>query len=309
MPLPNFFMIGAAKCGTTAITEYLKQHPQVFISPRKEPFYFMLNDQPPTYAGPGDLDVIEPMAVHDWAAYQALFDGVRDEIAIGEATTHYLYVPEAAERIHQVAPDAKIIVFLRQPVERAYSSLMHMVRDDREPHDDFEQALTDEAQRIRDNWEPIWHYASASYYHDGLKRYYDLFGPDQIAVYLFDDLKADSEGLIRSIYRFLGVDEGFTPDTSIRYNVSGVPKNRALHAVQTALLSRDNPVKKMIKPLLPKRMRHAALHGVVGQIRQRNFEKRHLDPALAHRLLDSYRDDILKTQALIGRDLSHWFAD
>lgn len=306
--LPNFFMVGAAKSGTTAINEYLQQHPQIFMSSPKEPFYFILNEQPPTYAGPGDLDEMQKLAVYDRAEYEALFAGVTDEIAIGEATTQYLYVPGAAEKIHQAVPDAKIVIFLRHPVKRAYSSFMHMIRDGRETCEYFDQALAAEPQRIADNWEPLWHYASASYYHDNLKRYYDLFGKDQVAVFLFDDLKADADDLMRSLYRFLGVDEMFEADTGTKYNVSGVPKNRALHTFQNTLLSTNNPIKNVVKPLLPKRLRHAALHGVVGQIRRVNFEARPLDEATARRLLEQYHDDILKTQALIGRDLSHWLA-
>lgn len=306
MTLPNFFIVGTAKSGTTAVNEYLQQHPQIYMSPRKEPFYFILDGQPLAYNGPGDRETLARLVVNDAAAYAVLFDGVADEIAIGEATTQYLYVEPAAARIQAAVPSAKIVIFLRHPVARAYSSYMHMLRDEREPCEDFEAALDQEPERIAANWEPLWHYSRASYYAESIQRYYRLFGREQVAVFLQEDLKADAAGLLRAICDFLEVDASFTFDTETRYNVSGVPKNKMLHAVQNALLDPDNRVKALVKPLLPQRLRHRALHGVVGKMRAVNFEQRSLEPELRARLLEDYRDDILATQALIGRDLSHW---
>lgn len=306
MTLPNFFIVGAAKSGTTAVNEYLGQHPDVYMSPTKEPFHFILNGERPSYNGPGDREVFAQLAVPSRKKYEALFDDVTDEKAIGEATTQYLYVDHAAENIHAAVPDAKILIFLRHPVERAYSSYMHMLRDGRETYEDFEEALRYEPERIAANWEPLWHYTSASYYAESVERYYDLFGKEQVGVFLHDELKLDAPKLLYHVCQFLGVDDSFRPDTSTRYNVSGVPKNKMMHAVQTALLNPDNPVKAIVKPLLPKRLRHQALHGVVDKIRTVNFEDRKLDPELRQRLLARYRGDILRTQNLTGRDLSAW---
>lgn len=306
MTLPNFYMIGAAKSGTTSLNEYIDQHPQVYMSPIKEPHFFVLEGTDIDFHGPGDVRALDPMYVSTLDDYKNLFAGVKDEIAIGEGTTQYLYYPEVADKIHALTPDAKIIAFLRHPVDRAYSSFTHLTRDGRETHEDFERALQDEPQRIADKWAPLWHYAAAGYYHDNLKHYMDIFGEAQVKVFLFDDLKKDVGALLKAIFAFLDVDDTFEPDTSIRYNVSGVPKNRTLQSVQDLLLTPNNPIKEMIKPLLPQKFRHRMLHKVVDHMRKVNYEKRPLDPALRNRLTENYRDDILKTQDLIRRDLSHW---
>lgn len=307
MTLPNFFMVGAAKSGTTAVNEYLNQHPDIFMSPIKEPFHFILNGEPLDYNGPRDREILGRMATPNRARYEALFNGAsKKHKAIGEATTQYLYVDHAAQAIHDAIPDAKILIMLRNPVDRAFSSWVHMLRDGRETYENFEDALSQEPARIAANWEPLWHYGSASYYTESVKRYYDLFGAEQVGVFLHDDLKLDAPKLLYQICQFLGVDDSFRPDTSTRYNVSGVPKNGMLHSIQTALLSPDNPVKAVVKPLLPKRLRHQALHSVVGKIREVNFEKRRLSPEMRVRLIARYRSDILRTQDLIDRDLSAW---
>ncbi len=185
MTLPNFLIIGAAKSGTTSLYVYLMQHPEIYMSPVKETHFFSFDSESKMTKGPGD-----PIhkAITDFNEYQALFDGVTDEKAIGEASTSYLYRPEAPGRIHKILPDAKLIAILRNPADRAFSAYMHVVRDERETAKDFAEALSYEENRKAAGWEPIWHFTSVGHYYEHLKRYYDLFHPDQIKVYLHEDL-------------------------------------------------------------------------------------------------------------------------
>lgn len=309
MQMPNFLIIGAAKSGTTALYNHLEQHPDIFMSENKEPFFFAMEGQPIDFRGPGDQIRLEQTICNNLKDYQQLFAKVTTEKAIGEASTIYLYNPNAAHRIKHYIPEAKLIAILRNPADRAYSSFMHLLRDNREPYSDFEQALADEPRRIQEKWEPLWHYRQCGFYYESLKRYYDLFPAEQIHVYLYEDLNRDAVGLAKSLFEFLGVDPQFTPDTSIRYNVSGVPKNPYLHSIQGFLLSPNQPVKAMLKPLIPERLRKRVLHSTVDQIRKVNFENVPMKQETRARLLCDYREDILKTQDLIGRDLSHWITD
>ena len=296
--MPNFLIIGAAKAGTTALHAYIKQHPQVYVSHTKETNFFALEDQPLNFTGPGDDEAVNDFSVTSLEAYHAQYDGVTDEVALGEASPLYLYSERAPKRIAHYVPDAKIIVMLRNPAERAYASFLHLIRDNREPLRDFAQALKEEDERVAAGYEHIWHYRRLGFYYEQLSRYYAHFPAKNIKVYLQEDLKHDSDTLFRDLFEFLGVDPDFKPDTSLKLNVSGVPKNQALHS----FLAKPNWFKSTFKYLIPDAMRHK----LVTNVRQNNLEKPPLDPKVKRELTELYHEDTLKLQNLIDRDLSAW---
>ena len=301
MTLPNFLIIGAAKSGTTALYRYLRQHPQIFFSPVKEPKFFAYDGAPPDYRGPIGDDQRPREIVTELSDYEALFAGATDQTAIGEASTLYLYHPRAPERIRQHLPGAKLIAVLRHPADRAWSDfLSHTVigGDGREPLTDFAEALRAEPERIRQNWWPLCHYQARGFYHSQLRRYYDRFPRDQIRVYLYEDFQADPAGLCRTIFRFLGVDDSVRLEVSLRHNMSGLPRHRGLHK----LLTQPHPLKRLLKPLVPDGLRER----LVTRLRNRNLVRPPLSPDVRRQLLHEYRPDILRLQELIGRDLSHW---
>jgi hypothetical protein len=124
----------------------------------------------------------------------------------------------------------KLIAILREPAERAYPNFLYLSRDGKEPFSDFARALGAEEDRIQNNWAPIWHYKRKGFYYAQLKRYYEVFEREQIRVYLYEeDLNGDPVGVLRDAYRFLGVDDVFAPDISMRYNVSGLPEDERVH--------------------------------------------------------------------------------
>ncbi|TCJ15264.1 sulfotransferase [Rubrobacter taiwanensis] len=305
MTLPDFLIIGAQKAGTTALYRYLSRHPEIYMSPIKEPHFFAFEGREPDYRGPRDAEILRHMVVSDPGEYRALFDEASGERALGEASAMYLYLPGTAERIKRHVPEVRLIAVLRDPAERAYSAFTHMVRDGREPEPDFARALELEEERIRLSWGPIWHYRRAGYYHEQLSRYYALFDPAQIRVYLYEDLDRDASGTLRDIFGFLGVDENHAVDTSGRYNVSGVPRSRTLHALHDFLL-RPNRFKAALRPLFPKRLRRRLVEGALERIRSRNLEKPPFPPEVRRDLVAGYREDILRLEELIGRDLSGW---
>jgi hypothetical protein len=298
MTMPNFLIIGTAKSGTTSLYNYLKQHPQVYVSPVKEPKFFAYEGEKLDFRGPGDR-LANSSVVTDIEAYRALFAKVSGETAVGEASPLYLYIPKAPERIRHHVPEAKLIAILRNPAERAYSHFSQMVRDGREPLGDFSQALEVEGERISDNWAFGWHYKRMGFYHAQLERYFDMFGPDQLKVYLYEDLKADPVGVLGETFRFLGVDDAYVPDMSLKHNVSGIPKSQALHA----FIRQSHPIKSVFKPFVPEQLRLR----LKTNLRNRNLRQPPPLSAEARKeLAEAYREDILKLQGLIRQDLSKW---
>ncbi len=295
--MPNFLIVGAAKSGTTALHEYLQQHPQVYMTPSKETNFFAFEGEVVDFNGPGD-DGIQSFSLTALETYQGEFKQVTNELALGEACPSYLYLPKAAKTIKKYIPDSRLIVILRNPVERAYANFLHLVRDNREPHNDFMLALKDEANRIKNNWEWFWHYIQVGYYGEQLQRYYEIFSPSQIKVCLYEDLQEKPVELIQDICRFVKIDDTFVPNMALRPNQSGVPKNKAIHSFVT----KPNLLKNLLKPLLSERFRH----NIKNQLKYQNLEKPPMSKKAKQYLINLYREDIIKCQDLINRDLSPW---
>lgn len=295
MVMPNFIILGTAKGGTTSLYYYLNQHPQIYMSPKKETRFFALEGETLNFKGPDEL--FARNTVTDLASYQALFNGVVNEIAIGEASPLYLYSEKAPHNIKQHVPDVKLIVILRDPVDRAYASYMHNVREGYEK-DSFAVSLSLENQRIQDNWIYLWHYKKCGYYYQQLKRYLDIFKRSQLGIYLYDDLAKDTLATVQNIFQFLEVNDTFVPDLTVM-NASGIPKSRLVYN----FVNRGNPVRNALKTVVPDGLRK----NIAQHVRKRNLEKKPpLLPAIRNSLIDQYRDDILSLQVLLQRDLSEW---
>jgi hypothetical protein len=299
---PTFIIIGAAKSGTTSLYHYLAQHPQIYMSPRKHTRFFAFENENPSFRGPGPIDPPTPYAVPDIESYHGLFEGAFHETAIGEASHSYLYQAQAARRIKKYAPNMKLIAILRNPAERAFSHYRQLTRNGRERITDFTQALEEEETRVRDRWWPDFHYVQIGLYYQQLQRYFELFGPDQIRVYLYEDLCLDPAGMLRDVFRFLDVEDSFIPQANIRYNASGVPKNRTVHAgLQT--LRRVEPFAARI--FSEGQMRFLLRIG--SNLHNQNLSNQRLSPQLREKVTEDYfREDILRLQDLLQRDLSAW---
>ena len=304
MTLPNFFIIGAAKSGTTSLYHYLKDHPQIFMPQMKEPEYFSFLgqkiDRKDIRMAPGIF------AISDAAEYEALFKGANGKPAVGEASPSYIYVPEVAARIKERVPDAKFIAILRDPAERAYSHF-NMRKNKTNTHEsitDFGEALKAEDDRVRQGWACGWHYKRRGFYYEQLKRYYDLFRKDRILVLMYEDLISNPADVLRRIYKFLSVDENYLPSFEVhnKGTYNAVVKNPLIHK----FLAGDNWVKSLLKPFMKRDMRKRLKKSLIALNMEEGDEEGTLDPALRKQLVEEYREDILKLQTLIGRDLSAW---
>jgi len=299
MTLPNFLVIGAAKSGTSSLYMYLKQHPQIFMSPIKEPHFFSFDSISKNTKGPGDTI---PQAITDITEYSKLFDKAKDELAIGEASPTYLYREEAAERIFNLIPSVKLIAILRNPAERAFSAYMHVIRDGREKFNNFSDAMAQEELRINDNWGPIWHYTKGGFYYEQLSRYYNLFPSKQIKVFLYEDLINNQQNLLKNIFDFLNIDSDFIPDSSIRYNISGTHKNVLIHSLSHALFNSPNPIRWLSRKFLPESLRWK----MTSWVRDKNIQRHKIPKKTKLELIKLFSDDVNNLEKLINRDLSHW---
>jgi Sulfotransferase family len=304
MSMPNFLVIGAAKAGTNALYHYLRQHPQVYMSPWKEPKFFAFESEADLgfRAANGREAPVNATVVLDRAEYERLFDDARDEAALGEASTHYLYVEKAPVRIKELAPDVKLIAVLRNPVDRAFSSYQHLVRDGLEPLD-FASALDAEPERIAQNYALLYRYTDAGFYTRQLDRYANLFSEDRLLILLYDDLRRDPETSCREIFSFLGVDDSFVPPMAEDYNRSGVPRNRMIHRI----LNPSTPMKRRLWHVTPRRIREPLLNMQTRMV-NRNLERQTIPAREQQRLQEVFREEVGQLERRLDRDLSHWLA-
>lgn len=298
MPLPTFLVIGPGKTGTTSLYAYLNQHPQVYMSPKKEPGYFSFGEGEPALTEPPRAQF-----VLSWEAYQKLFDGVTTEKAIGEATPCF-FSERARIRIHRCLPEVTLISTFRQPVERAYSDYWMHRRLGYEIESDFASAYVGytslESVKGTTGFRRLGFLGTGAYL-TVLQAWVAQFGKEAVHVFLYDDLRDNPVGLMQQIYRIIGVDESFVPDVSEQYN-SGY-KLRSVLAKRLLAQSRRTAKKLVPSPL------HRRFQGLRKWIESQNRDKiPPLDPELRRELTELQRDDILRLQDYIGRDLSHWLA-
>jgi Sulfotransferase family len=300
MTFINFMIIGAAKSATTSLYRYLADHPQVYLSSYKEPKFFQFENEAKPIATSLDLKIYES-AIKNFEEYRALFSNVKDEIAIGEASATYLYIKDAALKIYQRFPEIKLIAILRHPADRAYSHYLHTRYLGHEPLS-FTEALAEEDRRIQLNWGDSWHYRREGLYAEQVERYLNLFGREQLKVYLYDDLCSHPQDLIRDVYNYLGVRSDFIPpNLEKKYNVRTVPRDSTLNY----LLNEPNLVKASLAKILPEHLKKKIW---LWLDRKNRVSPEVIEPAIRKSLTDYYREDILRLQDLIDKDLSKWLA-
>jgi hypothetical protein len=208
----------------------------------------------------------------------------------------YLYLPESVAGIQRHVPDARIVILLRDPADRAYSSYHYLRRQAREPLETFEAALDDEPERIKAGWGPMWHYAAASRYAEQVERYLDAFG-DSVELLLYEDLDRDAAGTFTALFTTLGISTEVDIDFE-QHNKSGAPRSPLLQRV----LTRPGPVRRRLKRILPSGAKRA-----VERVREQNLDEAPpMSPATRARLVDEFDDDVRRLQALVGRDLGAW---
>ncbi len=296
--IPDFFIVGHPKSGTSALYRMLREHPQLHM-PRKEPSFFV----PELLEGRRYPNGI--------AEYAALFADAAAEQLVGEATTWYLASHDAAARIAEVQPDARIVAVLREPASFLRSLHLQFLRTDVETEPDFAKALALEDERRagrripRSSTRPqLLLYSEHVRYVEQLRRYHDAFGREQVLVLIYDDFRADNEGTVREVLRFLDVDE-HVPVQQVEANPSVGMRSARINGIVRSLYLGDNPAARLakgaIKTVSSQRLRHGALATVRrGQREQAPPE----DVALTAELRECFAGEVQSVSDYLGRDLT-----
>ena len=294
---PNFIIIGAMKAATTSLYTYLKQHPDIFMTSVKEPMFFNNYNKKNNYIIKGRKN----KKITTLKQYYNLFNDVKKETAIGEASPSYISDKDCPIIIKENLPNIKIIAVLRQPVERAYSNYLHVQRSGKEIIHDFEEAFNEEKVRIEKNWSPLYHYKSKGFYFEQLNRYYNLFPKENIHIVLFEEIIKDPKSVSKKIFEFLNVDSTFIPDSSKQINVSGTPKGIFGWFVMKSRYYNLIPNIEFSK-YLPQTIIKFLFNSAYSTPKKISNE-------LTKKLTDlHYKDDILELEDLISKDLRHWLS-
>jgi hypothetical protein len=291
MHRPDFFIAGAPKCGTTALYEYLRGHPQVFLPRIKEPHFF-------------GTDLSSPFYVRDPARYRALFDGAAPGQRVGEASVWYLYSERAAAEIQAQIPDARFIVMLRNPVEMVYSYYSQRLYNHTEDVLDFEAALALEDERRRGRHLPAHMdhvhglmYSSIARYGAQLERLLQHVDAARVLVLVYDDFRARTDEALARTLRFLGLDEEYHPELRV-VNANKRVRSSTLFEL---LHYPPAPVRALLSAVVPPALRHRVRRSLVGLNRVPDTRPP-ISPAAAELLRAAYRDDVARLSALLGRD-------
>jgi len=304
MKKPDFFIVGAPKCGTTAMNDYLKQHPDIYIPGKKELHFFG-----------SDLKFNRPRPTEE--EYLSYFSGATCEKRVGEASVWYFYSKLSAAEIKRFCPSASILIMLRNPVDMIYSLHSQFLYTGHEDIFDFQVAIDAEQDRKRGLRVPdspllrerlfckeILFYAEVVKYAHQVQRYLDIFGRENVLIILFDDFKSDTAGVYRETLRFLGVNEDF----QAVLRIANPNRNYRSIVLQRLLSTHSTKIVRCIGKLMPHRQRLAVRQNL------RKFNTRYgprppMDPKLKRRLQAEFVSEVERLSEVLGRDLTCWSKD
>ena len=310
---PDFFIAGAPKAGTDALYYDLDQHPEIYMSPLKEPCYFSSeirlenfeSSEQARRKGQGESIrkyIHGPMSekrfggvISEWDDYLRLFAGVRAEKAIGEGSVCYLWSKTAAHAIASRLPGARIIIVLMDPAQRAFAQYLKIVSNGSFNHS-FDEHLK-ACFALNDKRLGLLHpFLEFGLYAEQVQRYMAAFPRRQIHISFHEDATANPEGWFAGILEFLGVDPSFVPERGRGEYHSTVPR---FAGFSKALRARG--IWKAIGHRVPDRLRDQA-----KKLVYRQPGSMVMAPTERNVLVNYYREDVLKLQALLNRDLGHW---
>jgi hypothetical protein len=313
--LPDFFIVGHAKCGTTALYEMLRRHPQVYLpeykrGSGKEPWYFAQDNPQPQLTAERSVAFTGRRAM-TLEQYAGLFTAAQPGQLVGEASTSYLWSTSAARRIAKARPDARIIAILREPASFLYSLHLQLLQNHHESERDFRRAVSlDDARREGREIPPYSYWPQALIYSDRVKyveqlrRYHAEFPPEQVLVLIYDDFRADNEGTVRRVLRFLGVDDEREIEATEANPTIGVRSvfldNRA-RALKAGRGRGSALAKRLIKGLTPLAARRKWLYPMRNRIVY--GKPRPTDERFMLELRHRFKGEVEALSAYLHRDL------
>ena len=302
--LPDFFIVGHPKSGTTALYEMLRRHPEIYMPDVKEPEFFaselQLRAPPQPGVMPGSLE-----------EYSSLFDGAGPGQRVGEASALYLWSRTAAARIADVQPGARIIAILREPASFLHSLHLQFVEAIIETEYDFQTALSLEDARRQGRdvarhsyWPQALMYSDYVRYVEQLRRYHAAFPPEQVLVLIYDDFRVDNEATVAAVLRFIGADDAY-PLEVLEANPTLRARSKGLHELVHALSVGRGPVsrgvKGAVKALTPRRLRRQALGATRRHLVYTDPEEP--DQNLMNELRRRFKPEVVALSEYLGRDL------
>lgn len=292
-PSPSAFVVGAPRCGTTALCNFLGQHPDIFVPYVKEPHYF-------------GQDLTTRRGFPDLETYLKLFRDGEDKLCL-EGSTWYLYSRCAAKELHGFNPDAKIIIMVRNPTELIRSWHAHAVVVGVQDQTSLEDALEREPERREGKAIPVDSarekllYTDIPRFTEQITRYYETFGREQIHIIIYDDFKKDNLAVVADTFHFLGVETDFVPIFD-KINASGKIKSRIF---RNLLEHQPERVRKLVRAVTPRKLRTSVKHNL------RQLNTTYPSQEAANREVDRYlkahlSGEVQSLSELLGRNLLHW---
>jgi len=278
---PNFFIIGAPRAGTTSLFDFLKRTEGIFMTSYKEPHYFSRSIEP---------SLMYPPPIRNKKKYLALFNKAKDGFAIGEASSSYLWDPVAPKLIHEVIPNAKIIVILREPTERAYSH--YLLRFSGGKTYSFSEAIKKALKPDSD------YYTSSivrgGWYNKQVTNYLKIFGSNQVKILIFEEFIKDAKKTVKEVLKFLNVQSEPPETVELVHNYLTKPRNRLSQSIL-----QNKTVRKIAKELLPESMATIGVKKILGK--KITKPKMKLEDRIF--LQNLYRDDVRDLEETLGRQL------
>ncbi|WP_424930047.1 sulfotransferase family protein [Amaricoccus tamworthensis] len=295
-PRPNIFVVGGSKCGTTSLYRMLQLADGIGTSnTRKELHYFSAPEIVQRLAAPGDEGVAK-LVLRDEADYLAEFSHLPADMAnIVDVSPSYLQNPQVPARIRDFAPEARIVIFLRNPVGKVFSQYVHLWSSGQETLP-FEEAFDKSTERREAAYSPMWDYRSGGFYAGHLRRYLDLFGKDRVRVEIFEEFFGPDPVAQNGLADFMGIRFAEGPPPKI--NVSGRVKSPLMKAVLG-----NSALKGAFRTLVPLSLRDRLSGAIRGSVQT---EKPKISDVMRARLEDLYRDDVAEVEAILGRRIG-WF--
>jgi hypothetical protein len=310
--VPDFFIVGHAKSGTTALYEMLKRHPQIYMPESKEP-WFLASDMRRRFQPPGSG--VPPETLEE---YLALFEGAAPEQRAGEASSSYLWSRTAAAAIAELQPDARIIAILREPASFLRSLHLQLLQTHVESEKDLRKAMSlegprREGKRIprRSHRPQLLQYSDHVRYVEQLRRYHSLFAPEQVLTLIYDDFRRDNEATVRKVLGFLGVDDSYPVDV-LSANPTILIRSQQLdqmvHAVSVGRGPVSGAANRMLKTLTPRQVRRGLLR--LTQRRVVYGKPRPADEEFMLELRTRFKGEVVALSEYLDRDLvSLWGYD
>lgn len=289
---PDFLIVGAQKCGTDTLYKWLYHHPECFMSPIKEPHFFARFE-------PWDKLIQNKLVTRNVEDYMKLFSSANDEQVCGEASPSYLFEVGVAERIAQDIPNCKIIILVRDPVERAFSEYKMNLMGGYEKRS-FSDAIKEVANgHERTSWADFPLYIELSKYGTQVARYYNSFPKEQILLMTLDELAQFPVKTMKKVSRFLGIQEGFWDvyDYPV-FNTGKVPRNKVFHFVVTSDFARF-----IGRLVIPKKYRPYITLNILGRASAKKETSFSIDSKTKETIWDICKGEILYLEKIVGRKI------